>query len=65
MAQTTLLEISCTGSYNLWSCQKVCDTLHYLLNNIFIRFDSKLHRQVVGIPISTNWAPLVADLFLC
>ena len=50
--------------YNLWSCQKMCDGLHYLLDNIFIRFGSKLYRQVVGIPMGTNCAPLVADLFL-
>ena len=30
--------------YELWSCQKVCDGLHYLLDNIFIRFGSKLYR---------------------
>ena len=28
--------------YKLWSCQKTCDALHYLLDNIFIRFGSKL-----------------------
>ena len=39
------------------------DTLCYLLDNIFIRFDSKLYRQIVGIPMDTNCAPLVADLF--
>ena len=49
--------------FKLWSCQKVCDTLHYLLDNIFIRFGSKLYRQIVGIPMGTNCAPLVADLF--
>ena len=38
--------------------------LHYLLDNIFIRFGSKLYRQIVGIPMGTNCAPLVADLFL-
>ena len=38
----------------LWSCQKVCDTLNYLLNNIFKRFGSKLYRQSVGIPMGTN-----------
>ena len=32
--------------------------------NIFIRFGSKLYRQIVGIPMGTNCAPLVADLFL-
>ena len=42
----------------------MCDALHYLLDNIFIRFGSKLYRQIVGIPVGTNCAPLVADLFL-
>ena len=50
--------------YKLWSCQKMCDALHYLLDNKFIRFGSKLYRQIVGIPMDTNCAPLVADLFL-
>ena len=50
--------------YKLWSCQKMCDALHYLLDNIFIRFGSKLYRQIVGIPMGTNCAPLAADLFL-
>ena len=35
--------------YKLWSCQKMCDSLHYLLDNICIRFGSKLYRQIVGI----------------
>ena len=43
----------------------MCDALQYLLDNIFIRFGSKLHRQIVGIPVGTNCALLVADLFLC
>ena len=42
----------------------MCDALHYLFDNIFIRFGSKLYRQIVGIPMGTNCAPLVADLFL-
>ena len=40
--------------YKLWSCQKMCDGIHYLLDNIFIRFGSKLYRQIVGIPMGTN-----------
>ena len=49
--------------YTLWSCQKLCDALHYLLDNICIRFGSKLYGQIVGVPMGTNCAPLVADLF--
>ena len=50
--------------YKLWSCQKMCDAFHYLLDNILKRFGSKLYRHIVGIPIGTNCAPIVADLFL-
>ena len=46
------------------SCQNVCDALSFLLDNIYIRFGTKLCRQIVGIPMGTNCAPLVADLFL-
>ena len=50
--------------YKLWSCQKMCDALQHLLDNIFIIFDSKLYRQIVCSPMGTSCAPLVADLFL-
>ena len=50
--------------YTLWSCQNVCDALSYLLDNVYIRFETKLYRQIVGIPMGTNCKPLVADLFL-
>ena len=51
-------------NHNLWSCQKVCEALTFLLDNIYIKFGSKLYRQIVGIPMGTYCAPLVADLFL-
>ena len=50
--------------YTLWSCQKVCDTLIFVSDIIYIRFGTKLKRPIVGIPMGTNCAPLVADLFL-
>ena len=53
-----------TKWYKLWSCQNVCEALIYLLDNVYIRFGTKLYRQIVGIPMGTNCAPLVADLFL-
>ena len=49
-----------TKRYKLWSCQNVCEALLYLLDNIYIRL-AKLYRQIVGIPMGTNCAPLVAD----
>ena len=38
--------------------------MYVLRYNIFIRFGNKLYRQVVGIPMGTNCAPLAADLSL-
>ena len=52
------------NNHNLWSCRKVSDAIVYLLDNIFIRFGTKLYRQTIGIPMRTNCAPLVADLFV-
>ena len=43
--------------------KNVCHALTFLLDNIFIQFGTKLYRQVVGIPMGTNCAPLLADLF--
>ena len=59
-----LLQEKKTKKYHAWSCENVCDALTFLLDNICIPFGTKLYRQVSGIPIGTNCAPLVADLFL-
>ena len=50
--------------YHALSCQNVCDALTFLLDNIFIQFGTKFYRQVVGVPMGTICAPLVANLFL-
>ena len=34
------------------------------MDNIYVRFGGQLFRQKVGIPMGTNCAPLLADLFL-
>ena len=49
---------------NIMHGQNVCDTLTFMLDDIFIRFATKLYRQVVWISMDTNCAPVVADLFL-
>ena len=40
------------------------EAITFLLDNIYIRFGSELYRQIVGIPMGTNCAPLVAELIL-
>jgi hypothetical protein len=38
--------------------------LEFLIDDIFLSFGGTLFQQVVGIPMGTNYAPLLADLFL-
>ena len=45
-------------NYNLWSFQKVCEALIFLIDNISIKFGFNLYRQAVGVPMGTNCAPL-------
>ena len=52
------------NNHNLWSCQKSVMPLFIFWTIFFIRFGTKLYRHTIGIPMGTNYAPLVADLFL-
>ena len=38
--------------------------LEFLIDNIFVSFGGILFQQVVGIPMGTNCAPLLVDLFI-
>ena len=38
--------------------------LEFLVDNIFVIFGGKVFHQIVGIPMGTNCAPLLADIFL-
>ena len=64
-----IMSIYCFNSFLFWfRGQKgpnflALEKIIYI-DNIYIRFGSKLYRQNVGIPMGTNCAPLVADLFL-
>ena len=42
----------------------MCEALIYLYDNIYIRFGTKLYRQIIGIPMGTDCALLVVDVFL-
>ena len=50
--------------YTYFSCRELCLAIDFLIGNIYVRFGNSVFRQVVGIPMGTNSAPLLADLFL-
>jgi hypothetical protein len=47
-----------------YSEKQVISMLEFLIDDIFISFGGTLFQQVVGIPMDTNCAPLLADLFV-
>ena len=50
--------------YTLWSCQNVCNTLSYLLDNTYSRLGNKIYRQIVDNPMGTDCAPLVVIFYI-
>ena len=49
---------------NMYTSDNICKIIEFLIDNIFVQFGVRLFHQVIGIPIGTNCAPLLADLFL-
>ena len=44
--------------------QLIIKMLEFLVDNIFVVFAGKVFQQTVGISMGTNYAPLLADIFL-
>ena len=40
------------------------DSLHFLIKNSYLNFGNKIFHQKIGIPMGSNYSPLLADLFL-
>ena len=49
---------------NKYTANDICKMTEFLVDNIYVRFGGQLFRQMAGIPMGTNCAPLLADLFL-
>ena len=47
-----------------YSAVDVIKMLKYLIDNIFVEFGGQIFQQIIGIPMGTSCAPLLADLFL-
>ena len=49
---------------NMYTADNICKMIECLIDNIFVQFGGRFSRQVIEIPVGTNCAPLLADLFL-
>ena len=53
-----------SDSKNKYTETDIIQMLNFLIDNIFVVFGGKVFQQIVGIPMGTNCAPLLADIFL-
>ena len=43
---------------------ELCEAFTFPMENIYVQFEGMFYQQIVGIPMGTDCAPLIADLFL-
>ena len=53
-----------SDSKNKYTEEDIIKMLAFLVDNIFVVFAGKVFKQIIGIPMGTNCAPLLADVFL-
>ena len=53
-----------SDSKHKYSEDAIIKMLEFLVDNVFVVFAGKVFQQTVGIPMGTNCAPLLADIFL-
>ena len=53
-----------SDSKSKYSEDDIIKILEFLVDNIFVVFAGKVFQQTVGIPMGTNCAPLLADIFM-
>ena len=49
---------------SMYTADNICKMIELLIDNIFLQFGGCLFHQMIEIPMGTNCAPLLADLFL-
>ena len=53
-----------SDSKNKYTEDDIVNMLEFLVDNIFVVFGGKVFQQIVSIPMGTNCAPLLEDIFL-
>ena len=52
------------NNYISVTAQALLEWINYVVDNSYVYFQGKIYRQVVGIPMGTNCAPYLANIFL-
>ncbi len=59
-----LLNLTKKPGYVAWTQTEFIQAFTYLIDNIYVKFGDNLYRQTLGIPIGTDCATLLADIYL-
>ena len=52
-------------SYICWTYTEFIEALTFRMENTYVQFDHMVYQYKVRIPMGTNCALLIVDLFLC
>ena len=61
---TDLILLKNTHSTNKFSETDIINMLEFLIDNIFVMLGERVFQKTVGIPMGTNCAPPLADMFI-
>ena len=51
-------------SHLFTDCKQFIDAIHWLIDNIYVTFGDAIFRHTIGIPMGTDCAPFLANIFL-
>ena len=63
-AHWSLLVTSLTAACTSIDKNKLLEWVEYLINNVYIKVGNRVYHQTIGIPMGTDCAPQLANLFL-
>ena len=46
------------GGDDMYTADKICKMIEFLIDNIFEQFGGRLFCQMIGIPVETNWCSI-------
>ena len=52
------------ASKSKYTGEDIIKMIEFLVDKIFVVFVGKVFQQIIGISMGTNYAPLLADIFL-
>ena len=64
MSRGTLFCEELSDSKSKYTEEDIIKMFEFLVDNIFVVFAGKVFQQTIGIPMGTNCAPLLPDIFL-